>query len=224
MTEAMEYEDEQLVEEQLVEEPLEGEEDDFEDIDEEGDIAADYLEELLDIVDMDGDIDIEVRNNRIYLSVVNDDDDNEELRHLVGRHGEVLEALQELVRLSVLAGNGTRSRLILDIAGYRAERREQLEKIAADAIEKVRTTGRDEHMKPLSPYERKVVHDVVAAAGLYSESEGEFSSRGRSLVWRLRWLLSMRASAPQRRLCSVSVCPWRSATCSTWRRPVLSVV
>ena len=87
MTEAMEYEDEQLIEEQLVEEPLEGEEDDFEDIDEEGDIAADYLEELLDIVDMDGDIDIEVRNNRIYLSVVNDDDDNEELRHLVGRHG-----------------------------------------------------------------------------------------------------------------------------------------
>ena len=75
MTEAMEYEDEQLIEEQLVEEPLEGEEDDFEDIDEEGDIAADYLEELLDIVDMDGDIDIEVRNNRIYLSVVNDDDD-----------------------------------------------------------------------------------------------------------------------------------------------------
>ena len=70
MTEAMEYEDEQLVEEQLVEEPLEGEEDDFEDIDEEGDIAADYLEELLDIVDMDGDIDIEVRNNRIYLSVM----------------------------------------------------------------------------------------------------------------------------------------------------------
>ena len=64
MTEAMEYEDEQLVEEQLVEEPLEGEVDDFEDIDEEGDIAADYLEELLDIVDMDGDIDIEVRNNR----------------------------------------------------------------------------------------------------------------------------------------------------------------
>ena len=165
MTEAMEYEDEQLVEEQLVEEPLEGEEDDFEDIDEEGDIAADYLEELLDIVDMDGDIDIEVRNNRIYLSVVNDDDDNEELRHLVGRHGEVLEALQELVRLSVLAGNGTRSRLILDVAGYRAERR--------DAIEKVRATGRDEHLKPLSPYERKVVHDVVAAAGLYSESEGE---------------------------------------------------
>ncbi len=83
MTEAMEYEDEQLVEEQLVEEPIEGEEDDFEDIEEEGDIAADYLEELLDIVDMDGDIDIEVRNNRIYLSVFNDDDDNEELRHLV---------------------------------------------------------------------------------------------------------------------------------------------
>ena len=170
MTEAMEYE-EQLGDEQFVDEAAEGYEE-IDDIEEEGDIAADYLEELLDIADLDGDIDIEVRNNRIYLSVVNDDDDNEELRHLVGRHGEVLDALQELVRLSVLAGNGTRSRLILDIAGYRAERREYLEKIAAEAIEKVRATGRDEH-KPLSPYERKVVHDVVAAAGLYSESEGE---------------------------------------------------
>ena len=159
MTEAMEYE-EQLGDEQFVDEAAEGYEE-IDDIEEEGDIAADYLEELLDIADLDGDIDIEVRNNRIYLSVVNDDDDNEELRHL------------ELVRLSVLAGNGTRSRLILDIAGYRAERREYLEKIAAEAIEKVRATGRDEHMKPLSPYERKVVHDVVAAAGLYSESEGE---------------------------------------------------
>ena len=160
MTEAMEYE-EQLGDEQFVDEAAEGYEE-IDDIEEEGDIAADYLEELLDIADLDGDIDIEVRNNRIYLSVVNDDDDNEELRHLVGRHGEVLDALQELVRLSVL-----------DIAGYRAERREYLEKIAAEAIEKVRATGRDEHMKPLSPYERKVVHDVVAAAGLYSESEGE---------------------------------------------------
>ena len=120
MTEAMEYE-EQLGDEQFVDEAAEGYEE-IDDIEEEGDIAADYLEELLDIADLDGDIDIEVRNNRIYLSVVNDDDDNEELRHLVGRHGEVLDALQELVRLSVLAGNGTRSRLILDIAGYRASR------------------------------------------------------------------------------------------------------
>ena len=110
MTEAMEYE-EQLGDEQFVDEAAEGYEE-IDDIEEEGDIAADYLEELLDIADLDGDIDIEVRNNRIYLSVVNDDDDNEELRHLVGRHGEVLDALQELVRLSVLAGNGTRSRLI----------------------------------------------------------------------------------------------------------------
>ena len=114
MTEAMEYE-EQLGDEQFVDEAAEGYEE-IDDIEEEGDIAADYLEELLDIADLDGDIDIEVRNNRIYLSVVNDDDDNEELRHLVGRHGEVLDALQELVRLSVLAGNGTRSRLI---PGYR---------------------------------------------------------------------------------------------------------
>ena len=146
-------------------------------IEEEGDIAADYLEELLDIVDLDGDIDIEVRNQRIYLSVVNDDDGNEDLRHLVGRRGEVLDALQELVRLSVLAASGNRSRLILDIAGYRAQRREQLTEIALDAVEKVRVSGEDFHLKPLGAYERKVVHDVVAEQGLYSESEGEGTRR-----------------------------------------------
>ena len=146
-------------------------------IEEEGDIAADYLEELLDIVDLDGDIDIEVRNQRIYLSVVNDDDGNEDLHHLVGRRGEVLDALQELVRLSVLAASGNRSRLILDIAGYRAQRREQLTEIALDAVEKVRASGEDFHLKPLGAYERKVVHDVVAEQGLYSESEGEGTRR-----------------------------------------------
>ena len=180
MTEAMEYE-EQLGDEQFVDEAAEGYEE-IDDIEEEGDIAADYLEELLDIADLDGDIDIEVRNNRIYLSVVNDDDDNEELRHLVGRHGEVLDALQELVRLSVLAGNGTRSRLILDIAGYRAERREYLEKIAAEAIEKVRATGRDEHMN--APQTRGPRGPHKAAEPLRAQSGARRGSR-RRLVQRV---------------------------------------
>ncbi|MDO5749594.1 MAG: R3H domain-containing nucleic acid-binding protein [Rothia sp. (in: high G+C Gram-positive bacteria)] len=144
---------------------------------EEGDIAADYLEELLDIADIDGDIDIEVRNQRTYLSVVNEEDEENELHHLVGRNGEVLEALQELVRLAVLAQAGERSRLILDVDGYRAARRQELTLIAQEAIERVRESGKEHHMKPLGAYERKVVHDVVAAAGLYSESEGEGTRR-----------------------------------------------
>ena len=128
------------------------------------------------IVDIDGDIDIEVRNQRTYLAVLNDEDNNEELRQLVGRNGQVLEALQELVRLSVLAASGNRSRLILDVAGYRAERREQLADAARQAVEEVRESGEDYHMNPLGAYERKIVHDIVAEQGLYSESEDRKSN------------------------------------------------
>ncbi len=141
-------------------------------LEEEGDIAADYVEELLDISDIDGDIDIEVRNGRTYLSVIAEDGDDR-LRDLVGRDGKGLEALQELVRLAVLSATGNRSRLVLDIAGYRARRATELEAVAQDAVEEVRQTGEPVHLKPMGAYERKVVHDVIAQAGLVSESEGE---------------------------------------------------
>lgn len=140
-------------------------------------LAADYLEELLDIADLDGDIEIEIRENRTYLSVVTEDEEDEGLELLVGGKGEVLDALQELVRLSVLAGTGERSRLVLDIAGHRVRREDQLKKIAEDAIEAVRASGEAQHLAPLSPYERKIVHDVVAARGFTSESEGEGPQR-----------------------------------------------
>lgn len=146
-------------------------------LEEEGDIAADYLEELLDIADIDGDIDIEVRNNRTYLSVVTEGDESEDLRALVGKNGEVLDSLQELVRLSVLSATGNRSRLILDIAGHRANRANRLATMAKDAIARVQETGEDEHLPPLGAYERKLVHDLVAENGLYSESEGEGKDR-----------------------------------------------
>ena len=138
----------------------------------EGDIAADYLEELLDIADIDGDIDIEVRNGRTYLSVVTEDGNNTELTALVGEDGEVLDALQELVRLSVLAATGQRTRLILDIAEHRAGRQKALVDMAESAIARVKETGDEVHLEPLGSYERKLVHDIVAAHGLYSESEG----------------------------------------------------
>lgn len=146
-------------------------------LDEEGDIAADYLEELLDIADIDGDIDIEVRNGRTYISIVSDDDDNAGLRSLVGRDGEVLEALQELVRLSVLAATDNRSRLVLDITGYRRQRGTELQSIAESAVERARETGEPVALAPMSSYERKIVHDVVAELGLSSESEGEGAAR-----------------------------------------------
>lgn len=142
----------------------------------ESEIAADYLEELLDIADLDGDIDIEVRQNRAYISVVTEENE-EDLELLVGRRGEVLDALQELVRLSVLASTGQRSRLILDVAGYRDRRGDELKTMAEDAIASVKDSGNACHLKPLSPYERKIVHDIVAENGLHSESEGEGSKR-----------------------------------------------
>ena len=133
----------------------------------EGDIAADYLEELLDIADLDGDLDMDVDGDRAAVSIVGGD-----LSDLVGSHGEVLEALQELTRLAVYRETGERSRLMLDISGFRADKRTVLVKVAEEAIEKVRATGEPVSLSPMSPFERKVVHDAVAAVGLTSESEG----------------------------------------------------
>jgi spoIIIJ-associated protein len=133
----------------------------------EGDIAADYLEELLDIADLDGDLDMDVEGDRASVSIVGGD-----LSRLVGRNGEVLEALQDLARLAVLRETGERSRLMLDVGGHRARRRTVLEGIARDAVETVRSTGERVALNPMTAFERKVVHDVVAAAGLESESEG----------------------------------------------------
>jgi spoIIIJ-associated protein len=133
----------------------------------EGEIAADYLEELLDIADLDGDLDMDVEGDRAAVSIVGAD-----LSQLVGRDGEVLEALQELTRLAVYRETGERSRLMLDISGHRAERRTQLEKLAADTVAQVKESGEPASLDPMSPFERKVVHDAVAAGGLSSESEG----------------------------------------------------
>jgi len=145
-------------------------------LEEEGDIAADYVEELLDIADIDGDIDIEVRDGRTYLSVIAEDGD-EGLKDLVGRDGKGLEALQELARLAVLSATGNRSRLVLDIAGHRARRATELEAVARDAVDQVRQSGEPVHLKAMGAYERKIVHDVIAEAGLVSESEGEGARR-----------------------------------------------
>src|SRR5262249_20612155 len=133
----------------------------------EGDIAADYLEELLDIADFDGDLDMDVEGDRASVSIV-----GEGLGPLVGDDGEVLDALQELTRLAVYRETGERSRLMLDIGGFRADIRRNLVALADEAIEEVKETKESVKLAPMSPFERKVVHDAVSAAGLRSESEG----------------------------------------------------
>ena len=138
----------------------------------ESDIAADYLEELLDIADLDGDLDMDVDGDRAAVSIVGAD-----LSQLVGDRGEVLEALQELTRLAVYRETGERSRLMLDISGFRAQRREALLQEAEQAVNRVRASGERVRLEPMTPFERKVVHDAVAAAGLFSESEGAEPNR-----------------------------------------------
>ncbi|WP_054056145.1 R3H domain-containing nucleic acid-binding protein [Alloactinosynnema sp. L-07] len=136
----------------------------------EGDIAGDYLERLLDILDYDGDIDLDVEASRAVVSI----DGGEDLEKLVGPRGTVLESLQELTRLAVQQETGTRSRLMLDIAGWRSDRREELRDLGRATAQKVLSSGERVRLQPMTPFERKVVHDAVAAVkGVHSESEGE---------------------------------------------------
>jgi spoIIIJ-associated protein len=137
-------------------------------LEQEGDIAADYLEGLLDIADLDGDIDMDVEGDRAMVSIVGAD-----LSDLVGSKGQVLDALQELTRLAVLRETGERSRLMLDISGYRADRRAELTEIGRRAVQDAKESGEKVKLAPMSAFERKVVHDAVADGGLRSESEGE---------------------------------------------------
>ncbi|MET8827633.1 R3H domain-containing nucleic acid-binding protein [Streptomyces sp. NPDC004610] len=144
-------------------------------LEQEGEIAADYLEGLLDIADLDGDIDMDVEGDRASVSIISDS--GRDLNKLVGHEGEVLEALQELTRLAVHRETGDRSRLMLDIGGYRAKKRAELAELGAKAAAEVKSSGGPVKLQPMTPFERKVVHDAVKAAGLRSESEGEEPQR-----------------------------------------------
>ncbi|KFI44780.1 spoIIIJ-associated protein [Bifidobacterium bohemicum] len=146
-----------------------------EQLNDEADIAADYLEGLLDIVDYEGDIEMSIRNHRPNIQIVADDD--EDIKHLIGRNGEVVDALQLLTRLAVQQKTGERSRLILDVDGYLKKRRERLRDVALDAVDEVRETGEPVDLKPMNSFERKVVHDLVREEGLKSRSHGEEPNR-----------------------------------------------
>jgi len=136
-------------------------------------IAADYIEGLLDILDVDGDIDELVQNGRPMVEVV-----GARLNNLVGVRGQTLEALQELSRLAVYRQTGEPSRLLLDVGGFRAGRRKELIAVAKNAAEKVKQHGEAVRLEPMSAFERKCVHDVInAMTGVASESEGVEPSR-----------------------------------------------
>lgn len=137
----------------------------------EGEVAADFLERLLDIADLDGDIDVDVDGDRAAVAIV-DSEDGRVPRRLVGTDGRVLEALQELTRLAVQASTGDRSRLMLDVAGHRAGRRKAVLAEARVAIEEVKGGAEKVALEPMTAFERKVVHDEILAAGLVSESDG----------------------------------------------------
>jgi spoIIIJ-associated protein len=154
--------------------PAAGErDDDLAELEQEGEYAADYLEGLLDILDLDGDLDLDVEGGRAAVAIIGSD-----LDVLVGDNGATLEALQDLTRLAVQQRSGARSRLMLDVAGHRARRRVQLSDLGTSAARRVLESGKAERLSPMSPFERKVVHDAVAAVdGVHSESEGEEPQR-----------------------------------------------
>jgi spoIIIJ-associated protein len=159
----------------VIDEEDDDEDDDEEDLsnlEEEGEIAADYIEGLLDIADLDGDIDMDVEGDRAVVSVV-----GATLDELVGDDGEVLEALQELTRLAVHRKTGSRARLMLDVGGFRAKRRADLAELGRSIADEVSRTGEPKKLRAMSPFERKIIHDAVALAGLRSESEGEEPNR-----------------------------------------------
>ena len=168
----------EVVDDDLADEDVADEDDiDDEDVDlsileEEGDIAADYIEGLLDIADLDGDIDMDVEGDRAVVSVV-----GATLDELVGDDGEVLEALQELTRLAVHRKTGVRARLMLDVGGFRARRRAELAELGRSVAAEVERTGEPKKLRAMSPFERKIIHDAVALTGLRSESEGEEPNR-----------------------------------------------
>jgi len=170
--------DEEDVDEDVDEDDDEIDEDELDDeadmssLEEEGEIAADYIEGLLDIADLDGDIDMDVEGDRAVVSVV-----GATLDELVGDDGEVLEALQELTRLAVHRKTGIRARLMLDVGGFRARRRSELADLGRSIAAEVQRTGEPKKLRAMSPFERKIIHDAVASAGLRSESEGEEPNR-----------------------------------------------
>jgi spoIIIJ-associated protein len=147
-------------------------------LEKEGEIAADFIEEFLDLADLDGDLEIEFKQERVYLTVDSEGESN------LGKVSdpETVNAIQEITRLAVQSKTGEMSRLILDIAGSRDAKASQLKDLVEKTLAKLEETDKEQHLKPMSSYDRKLVHDMVAEAGMVSESEGQ--GRDRHIVIR----------------------------------------
>ena len=147
-------------------------------LEKEGEIAADFIEEFLDLADLDGDLEIEFKQERVYLTVDSEGESN------LGKVSdpETVNAIQEITRLAVQSKTGEMSRLILDIAGSRDAKAKQIKDLVEKTLAKLEETDKDQHLKPMSSYDRKLVHDMVAEAGMVSESEGQ--GRDRHIVIR----------------------------------------
>jgi spoIIIJ-associated protein len=144
-----------------------------EQLEQEGDIAADYLEGLLDIADIDGDLDLDVRSGRAYVSVEAPENGSVELI----AHPDTVQALQELTRIAVQARTGRFSRLILDVGGSRDARQQQLATLVDRAAARLDEGASQASLPAMSSYERKLIHDIAAERGLVSESYGEGAER-----------------------------------------------
>ena len=147
-------------------------------LEQQGEIAADFIEEFLDVADLDGDLEIEFKKERVYISVQSDAKSN------LGKISDpdTVEAVQELARLAVQAKTGEMSRLILDMGGSRQAKTDKLKQLVERTIEKLEDSDSEQHLKPMTSYDREQVHDMVSEAGFVSESEGQ--GRDRHIVVR----------------------------------------
>ncbi len=148
------------------------------DLEEQGEIAADFLEGLLTRMGLTVGVELNFENGTMYVDILGTDPDDEDMGLLIGRHGQTLEALQELTRTAVIHRTGLRSRVVVDVEDYKKRQRDRLEARAREIAKRVARTGQEEELEPMNPYERKLVHDVVAAVdGATSSSRGEEPER-----------------------------------------------
>jgi spoIIIJ-associated protein len=157
--------------------------DDAEELNEQADVGAGFLEGLLERLGLEADVEPALRDGTMYLDVlgvVGDDEEqsDDDMALLIGRHGQTLDAIQELTRMVVAQRTGLRPRVIVDVEDYRKRQRARLVAQAKDVARRVVRTGSEEELEPMNSFERKIVHDAVATVpGAESVSRGEDPDR-----------------------------------------------
>jgi spoIIIJ-associated protein len=148
------------------------------DLEEQGEVAAEFLEGLLARMGLTADVEPTFEDGTMYVDVLGEGPDDEDMGLLIGRHGQTLEALQELTRVAVGQRTGLRARIVVDVEDYKRRQRSRLEAKAREVAKRVSRSGREEELEPMSPFDRKLVHDAVATiGGVTSASRGEEPDR-----------------------------------------------